>query len=273
LYSTKDKVKEIWSSGDYRSRGQYFPPVSARLTRYVKLQSDDSVLDLACGYGNTAITARAIGAKVTGIDITPKLLALAKEEEKISNVSGIDWKEGDVEDLPFEDESFDVVLSTFGHIFASNQELAGKEMMRVLKQGGRLGFTSWPPELAVGKLSDVVSKYNPFPPSEAFSPYNWGVADKVKQLLPCIKGIYFERDTIKIPILSPHHYWQDTITKAGFMIQIIEALKKQNEKDKIDSFRKDYIKILEYYICDNELRLGYLITVATKQRSNNKPTS
>lgn len=264
LHNTKDKVKEIWGSGDYRSRGQYFPPVSARLTKYVKLQTDNTVLDLACGYGNTAITARAKGAKVTGIDITPKLLALAKEEEKISNVSGIDWKEGDVENLPFEDESFDIVLSTFGHIFASNQELAGKEMVRVLKKGGRLGFTSWPPELVVGKLSNVVSKYNPFPASDAFSPYNWGVPDKVKQFLPGIKDIFFERDIINIPILSPHHYWQDTTTKAGFMIQVIEALKKQNEKDKIESFKKDYIKTLEYYSCDNELRLGYLITVATK---------
>ena len=265
MHSTKDKVKEIWGSGEYRSLGQYFPPVSARLIKYVKLQTDDSVLDLACGYGNTAITARAIGAKVTGVDITPKLLALAKEEEKISSISGIDWKEGDVEDLPFEDESFDVILSTFGHIFAPNQELAGKEMVRVLKKGGRLGFTSWPPELAVGKLSDVVSKYNPFPLSEAFSPYNWGVTDKIKQLLPDIKEIFFERDTINIPILSPHHYWHDTTTKAGFMIQVIEALKKQNEKDKIESFKKDYIEILEHYICNNELRLGYLITVATKQ--------
>src|SRR5215210_9073023 len=106
-------------------------------------------MDLACGYGNTAITARLRGAIVTGIDITPKLLTLAKEEEKIAGISGINWKEGDAENLPFKDESFDVVLSTFGHIFAPNQELAGKEMVRVLKKGGHLGFTSWPPELSV----------------------------------------------------------------------------------------------------------------------------
>ena len=169
-----------------------------------------------------------------------------------------------LEDLPFEDESFDVVLSTFGHIFAPNQELAGKEMLRVLKKGGRLGFTSWPPELAVGKLSEVVSKYNPFPSSEAFSPYNWGIPEKVKQLLPGIKDIFFERDTINIPILSPNHYWQDTITKAGFMIQVIEALQKQHDEEKIELFRKDYIKTLEQYISDNILRMGYLITIAKK---------
>ena len=101
-------------------------------------------------------------AKVTGIDITPKLLAFAKEEEKTAGISGINWREGDAEILPFEDESFDIVLSTFGHTFTPNQELEGKEMVQVLKKGGRLGLTSWPLELAVGKLSEVVSKIQSF---------------------------------------------------------------------------------------------------------------
>ena len=242
----------------------FFPPISARLTKLVNLQTSDSVLDVACGYGNTAITARMMGAKVTGIDITPKLLALAKEEEKIAGISGVDWREGDAEDLPFEDQSFDVVLSTFGHIFAPNQALTGKEMVRVLKKGGRLGFTSWPPELAVGKLSEVVSKYNPFPPFEAFSPYNWGNPEKIKRLLSGITEIYFERGTIKIPILSPNHYWMDTITKGGFMIQVIEALKKENDEGKIESFRKEYVNTLERYISENVLRLGYLVVIGKK---------
>lgn len=264
MQNSKDRVKEIWSLGDYRSRGQFFPPVSARLTKLVKLQVSDSVLDVGCGYGNTAITARLMGARVTGIDITPKLLALAKEEEKISGISGIDWKEGDAEDLPFEDESFDTVLSTFGHIFAANQELAGKEMVRVLKTGGRIGLASWPRELAVGKLSEVVSKYNPILPSDTFSPYNWGIPDKVKQLLPGITEIYFERGTLKIPILSSNHYWFDTITKGGFMIQVIEALKKENGEGKIESFKKEYVNTLKRYITDNVLRMGYLIAIGIK---------
>ena len=264
MNDSKDAVKEIWSLGDWRSRGQFIPPVSASLTRLANLQASDSVLDVACGFGNTAITARMLGAKVTGIDITPKLLTLAKEEEKIAGISGIEWKEGDAENLPYEDESFDVVLSTFGHIFAPNQELAGKEMIRVLKKGGRLGFTSWPPELAVGKLSEVVSKYNPLPHNEAFFPYNWGAPEKITQLLPGTIDIFFERGTIDVPILSPNHYWQDTITKAGLMIQVINTLKKQQDYGRIELFRKDYIKILKQYITDNVLRMGYLITVATK---------
>ena len=104
----------------------------------------------------------------------------------------------------------------------------------------------------------------PFPASDTFSPYNWGNPEKIKQLLPGIKDIFFERDTINIPILSPNHYWQDTITKAGFMIQVIEALKKQNEGGKIESFRKDYVKTLQQYTSENVLRMGYLIVIAKK---------
>ena len=82
--------------------------------------------------------------------------------------------------------------------------------------------------------------------------------------MPGIDTIFFDRGTINIPILSPNHYWQDTITKAGFMIQVIAALEKEEDEVKIEFFRKDYIKTLEQYISDNELRLGYLITVAKK---------
>ena len=138
-------------------------------------------------------------------------------------------------------------------------------MVRILKKDGRLAFASWPPELVVGKLSAIVSKYDPLPvTSPLSSPMDWGVHDKVQNLLPGVKEISFERGTINIPILSPNHYWQDTITKVGFMIQVIEALKNQNDKEKIESFRKDYVKTLKQYICDNVLRFGYLITIARK---------
>ncbi len=103
LDNQNNEVKELWTRGDYRNRGQFFPPVSAQLVRLVQLEPGDSVLDVACGYGNTAVTARRRGAKVTGLDITPKLFSQAKEEEKIAQVSGIIWMEGDVQNLPFED--------------------------------------------------------------------------------------------------------------------------------------------------------------------------
>ncbi|MGD9534450.1 MAG: class I SAM-dependent methyltransferase [Candidatus Nitrosocosmicus sp.] len=257
-------MKQIWSMGDYKSRGQHFPPVSAQLVNLVQLKPKEMVLDVACGYGNTAITACRKGAKVTGIDLTPKLLMLAREEEKIAGLSSINWKEGDVENLPFEDETFDIVLSTFGHIFASNQSLAAKEMVRVLKKGGRLGFSSWPSELLSERLSDVISKYNPFGETKEFKPGSWGSPDKIKRLLPELKELFFERGTIEIPCLSPNHYWNDSTHKAGYLMKIIGELKFQNKYDIIEKVRKEYLDALESYFLDNRLRFGYLLAIGKK---------
>jgi 2-polyprenyl-3-methyl-5-hydroxy-6-metoxy-1,4-benzoquinol methylase len=113
--------RKHWGLGNYRTTAADIPPVSTHLLRLVQIQPGDSVLDVACRYGNTAITARRKGAKVTGIDLTPRMLAQAKEEEILAEVNGIEWREGDVEGLPFEDGPFDIVLSSFGHMFACSQ--------------------------------------------------------------------------------------------------------------------------------------------------------
>lgn len=259
-----NQSKGVWALGDYKSLGRVVPPVSAKLTRLVKVNPTDSVLDVACGYGNTAITARRIGAKVTGIDITPELLSLAREEESIAGFDDIEWKEGNAENLPFEDETFDVVLSTFGHMFAPNQERTAKEMLRVLKKGGRIGFTTWSPDLAMGRMFFVVSKYAPTTPTPTSSPVDWGNLDRVKELLSGAKELYFERDTINFPILSPNHYWQEMSTKSGSMVQLIDSMRKGDNNEKIELLRKEYLKTIEPYIVENAVRLGYLITIATK---------
>ena len=146
------KSGNVWKLGDYRSISTMLPSISSHLVRSMNIKSGEDILDVACGNGNTAITARRMSANVTGIDITAELLELAVEEAKIAQVEGITWKEGDAQNLPFEDESFDVVLSTFGHMFAPQAELVAKEMIRVTKRGGRIGFATWPPELAIGSI-------------------------------------------------------------------------------------------------------------------------
>jgi len=100
LNNSNQSIRERWALGDYRSIGRVISPVSAKLVRLVNVKPIDSVLDVACGFGNTAITARRVGAKVTGIDITPELLAQAKEEESIAQVSGIDWREVTLKAFP-----------------------------------------------------------------------------------------------------------------------------------------------------------------------------
>jgi ubiquinone/menaquinone biosynthesis C-methylase UbiE len=134
----------------------------------MQYRSNDNILDVACGTVNTSITAKRLkrDAKVTGIDFTPELLAQAKEEAALTEAEDIEWKEGNVQDPPFEDESFDVVLSSFGHMFAPNPEIAIKEMLRVTKRdGGCIAFATWPPELANGRMFEAMSKYISFAPA------------------------------------------------------------------------------------------------------------
>src|SRR5262249_29223590 len=135
-------------------------PVAAQLVKHAKMHAGQSVLDVGCGTGVVAITAARIGARVTGVDLTPALLQRARENAHIAGVE-IDWREGDVENLTFNDGAFDVVLSQFGHMFAPRPEAATAEMLRVLKPGGTIAFATWPPELLAGRMFMVAARYAP----------------------------------------------------------------------------------------------------------------
>ena len=125
-------------------------PQAARLVRHAGVRAGQRVLDVGCGTGVVAITAARRGAQVTGLDLTPPLLEQARENSRIAGVT-VEWLEDDAESLPFEDATFDIVLSQFGHMFAPRPEVALDEMLRVLKPGGMIAFSTWPPELYVGR--------------------------------------------------------------------------------------------------------------------------
>ena len=129
----------------------------------INISSGDQVLDVACGTGNMAITARrkVPHIKVTGIDLTSELLPQAKDQAILAEVDDIEWKESDVESLPFEDKVFDVILSNFGHMLRPHPQIAIKEMIRVTKPGGCIAFSTWPFELVNGKLFEAMAKHLP----------------------------------------------------------------------------------------------------------------
>jgi SAM-dependent methyltransferase len=258
------KPGNVWKLGDYRSISTMLPSISSHLVRTLNVHSGEDVLDIACGNGNTAITAGRKGANVTGIDITTELLDLAVKEAKIAQVDGITWKEGDAQNLPFEDESFDVVLSTFGHMFAPQADLVAKEMIRVTKKGGRIGFATWPPELAIGSIFKVNGKYLPRPVDSPPSPILWGVPEVVEKRLNEVTKVHFERGTAFFPILSPNHFWEFMSTKYGPLINTIQILKNRGGSIEIDSLRDDFLKVIDPYVFDNSIGLGYLLTIAKR---------
>jgi SAM-dependent methyltransferase len=271
---TTNKYTNKWALGSYNEIALFLLPVSAHLVRLCNISYTDNVLDVACGTGNTAITAKRLAnAKVVGVDFTPELLAQAKEQASLAEVEDIEWKEGNVEDLPFEDESFDVVLSSFGHMFSPHPEVAIKEMLRVTKgDGGRIAFATWPAELANGRLFAAIAKHVSYPsvdneihppPPPPPSPILWGIPEVIQKRLGNgkVKHIHFERGAINKPIVSPNHWWKMSSTTAGSLIHTIQIL---NEPQKIELLRQDVLEAITPYIKDNVLRLDYLVTVSIK---------
>lgn len=263
LQNLKNQAKTMWALGSYGDVSGYLLPMSAHLVRSANVHSGESVLDIACGTGNTTITARKTGALVTGIDLTAELLIRARQEALLAEAYGIEWKEGDAENLPFGDNSFDVVLSSLGHMFAPRPETAASELVRVTKPGGRIAFATWPPELAVGQMFMAMAKHTQQSPNAPPSPLLWGIPDVVRRRLGDgnVGEIHFERDFVNVSILSLNHYWQYMSTKFG---PLMLAVKSINDDTKADALKNDFMQAISRYYGDNVLRLDYLVTVAAK---------
>lgn len=237
-------------------------PCAARLVKRAGVRSGQRVLDAACGTGVVAVTAARLGARVTGLDLTPELLARARENARIADVE-IDWHEGDVEKLPFGDAAFDVVLSQFGHIFAPRPEVAIGEMLRVLKPGGTIAFSTWPPELLVGRVFALTASYLPLPPGVAPPPL-WGDPNIVRQRLGTgVKDVVFDRATMLVPALSPSHQRLTAEKSAGPMVRLVATL-ESSDPAALEKLRREYEALAGEYFADNLLRQDYLITRATK---------
>jgi SAM-dependent methyltransferase len=200
LQRMKERTRAAWARGDYASIARRnIWGVGERIVRVVGVRGGDDVLDVACGTGNAATRAALVGARVTGVDLTPELLDVARAEAAAAAVE-VEWVEGDAEALPFSDESFDVVVSVFGCMFAPRHEVTARELARVLRPGGRLGICSWVPDGSVGRMFRVAAKYLPEPPEFAESPILWGAEDHVRRLFAGT-GVELEltRDRVTFP--------------------------------------------------------------------------
>jgi SAM-dependent methyltransferase len=236
---------------------------AARLVKRAGVRPGLHVLDVACGTGVVSITAARLGARVTGLDLTPELLERARGSGRIASLD-IEWREGDVEGLPFANETFDVVLSQFGHIFAPRPVVAIGEMLRVLKPGGTIAFSTWPPELFAGRSFALAASYLPPPPQGVASPMQWGEPGIVRERLgSSVKDILFDAATMKIPALSPSHHRAASEKSSAAMTRLV-AMLEASDPAKLEKFRREYDLLASEYFEDNQMRLDYLITRATR---------
>lgn len=242
LQQLKQAHRSTWSAGDYDAVAEKVWEVGTRIVSRVGVSAGDEVLDVACGTGNAAIPAAAAGARVTGVDLTPELFEAARARASEAGVE-VEWVEGDAEALAFDDASFDVVLSTFGCMFAPRHEVAAAELARVLRPGGRMGLCNWTPEGSIGAFFRTVAGHMPPPPPDFSPPPLWGTEDHVRELFEGT-GVELEldRETVGLRFDSIEDAVAMYETKFGPVIKAREALEPEG---KWQALREDLASTFE----------------------------
>jgi ubiquinone/menaquinone biosynthesis C-methylase UbiE len=176
----KGRQQTAWASGDYAVIGTTLQIVGEQLAEACDLRWDERVLDVAAGNGNATLAAARRGCRVVSTDYVPGLLDRGAERARAERLE-VDFQVADAEALPFEDASFDAVLSTFGVMFAPDQPRAATEMARVCRPGGRIGLANWTPDSLVGRMFKAIGKQIP-PPPGVQSPALWGSEGHLRTL-------------------------------------------------------------------------------------------
>ncbi len=194
----KARHRAMWASGDYPDMVETFLlPLGPRLVEACGIGPGVTILDVAAGTGNASIPAAKAGAQVTASDLTPELLDAGRARAESEGVT-LDWVQADAEHLPFEDESFDVVISSIGAMFAPHHQDVADELVRVCRPAGTIGLLSWTPEGMIGALFRTMGPFVPAPPPGAQPPPLWGSEAHLSELF----GTRVDSRTLKRDVLE-----------------------------------------------------------------------
>jgi SAM-dependent methyltransferase len=179
MAALKTKLKATWMSGDFEQIAKSYRPGAAEFVNRLEIKPGERVLDVACGTGNLTIPAAQKGARVIGVDIAPNLLEQGRAWAQAEGLA-IKFDEGDVEELPYEDASFDTVITMFGAMFAPQPNITASELIRVCRPGGRIAMANWTPTGFIGQMFKMVGKHVPSPAGVP-SPVLWGDEGTIRE--------------------------------------------------------------------------------------------
>jgi SAM-dependent methyltransferase len=264
LATVKGRQQKAWSSGDYGKVGVTLLIMAEQLAEAADLQPGQKVLDVASGNGNAALAAARRFGEVTALDYVPMLLEEGRQRATAEGLP-IDFLEGDAENLPFEDASFDVALSTLGVMFAPDQDKAASELLRVVRPGGTIGMVNWAPDSYIGELFKTIGKYVP-PPPGVKPPFRWGTEEGLDELLDGgIGSLQTRRRTMVWRFPSARHHVEFMREYYGPLNKAFGALDEEGQ----NGLEQDLISLAERYNHSENgtaiLHCDYLEVVATRR--------
>jgi ubiquinone/menaquinone biosynthesis C-methylase UbiE len=228
LATIKARQQQTWAQGDYLLISADLVLVSELLCETVDLRAGQKVLDVATGSGNTALAAARRRCDVIGIDYAPTRLALGQARAAAERLP-VTFRDGDAEQLPFTDATFDVVLSTFGVMFAPDQDQAARELLRVCRPGGKIGLANWTPESFPGAFRRVMAQYLPPPPGVP-SPVRWGTETGLRELFGAgMASLEMTQRTLAQRYASAQHCVEHLRTNFGPVVAAFAALDAERQ--------------------------------------------
>lgn len=256
----------MWASGDYPDMVETFLlPLGPRLVGACGIGPGDVVLDVAAGTGNASIPAAKIGAQVTASDLTPELLEAGRARAESEGLV-LDWVQADAEHLPFGDESFDVVISSIGAMFAPHHQDVADELVRVCRPGGKIGLLSWTPEGLVGALFKTLGPFAPAPPPGAQPPPLWGSEQHLTEIFgDRIEFGSLERDVLEVTAFErAHDFAEHFKARYGPTIVARANAEKNGQEAKLDTALDELCDEWNLSAGRARFEMEYLLTVGTR---------
>lgn len=233
----KARHRKMWASGDYPAMVETFLlPLGPTLVQACAISPGMRVLDVASGTGNASIPAAQTGAAVTASDLTPELFQAGRKRAVAEGVT-LDWVEADAENLPFEDASFDVVMSSIGAMFAPRHQAVADEFVRVCRPGGTIGMLNWTPEGMIGALFRMMGPFAPPPPPGASPAPLWGSEEHVAEMFGSrVDFGTLRREELKITAFEhPRDYGEHFKACYGPAIAVRANAEKNGQADEFDA--------------------------------------
>jgi ubiquinone/menaquinone biosynthesis C-methylase UbiE len=266
----RKRTRATWAAGDWDSFSRTIIPVGERVLAGIALEPGTELLDVGTGSGgNIAIPAAQRGAKVVGVDLTPELFEHARRRAREAGVE-VEWVEGDAQELPFADASFDRVVSTFGAMFAPDHARAGAELLRVCRPGGEVVMTTWVADGFAGELFKLSGAFMPPPPPGVQPPTLWGLEEHIDEVFAAAGASpSIERETVRFEFPSLEECLRSYSEELGPMVVARAALEPEG---RWEEFIGAFAELVQRFneADDGTIRAGsdyFVITVPGPQAS------